>query len=132
MRISIDIKWRLAITVLLVCVLFSGSLAAQAVLKVSDAKKSFGFVKQGKEVKIEYEVKNTGIEPLVISDIKIECSCTKADFPKEPILPQQTRTIVLMIDTKTMQDRQDRTVEIISNNKEGSVFLRYKGVVLRN
>jgi hypothetical protein len=111
--------------------LLSAQLKAQSLLNVSDTKKSFGFVKQGKEVKIEYDIKNTGTEPLIITDVKIECSCTKAEFPKEPVLPGQSKKIILTVDTKTMQDRQDRTVEVISNSKDGSVFLRYKGVVLR-
>jgi hypothetical protein len=102
------------------------------VLKVSDSKKSFGFVKQGKEIRIDYEIKNTGLEPLIINEIKIECSCTKAEFPKEPILSGKTGKITLVVDTKTMEGRQDRIVEVISNNKNGNVSLRYKGVVLMN
>ena len=102
------------------------------ILKVSDSKKSFGFVKQGKEVRLEYEFKNMGLEPLIINDIKIECSCTKAEFTKEPVISGKTGKITLIVDTKTMEGRQDRIVEVISNNKNGNVSLRYKGVVLTN
>ncbi len=122
-----------------VLVLFSFHLFSQETakatapnLKVSDSKKSFGFVKQGKEIRIDYEFKNEGLEPLVINEIKIECSCTKAEFPKEPILSGKTGKITLIVDTKTMEGRQDRIVEVISNNKNGNVSLRYKGVVLMN
>lgn len=108
------------------------SVTSTPILKVSDSKKSFGFVKQGKEVRIEYEFKNMGSEPLIINEIKIECSCTKAEFPKEPIIGGKIGKITLIVDTKTMEGRQDRIVEVISNNKNGNVSLRYKGVVLMN
>ncbi|MDI9339734.1 MAG: DUF1573 domain-containing protein [Sediminibacterium sp.] len=119
---------------LLFAVLFSGYLSAQvtgAFLKVADTKKSFGFVKQGKEVRVDFEFKNTGQAPLLINEVKVECSCTKAEYPKEPLAPGKEGKITLVVDTKTMQDRQDRIAEVISNASNGTVRLRYKGVVLR-
>ena len=104
---------------------------AQANLKVADAKKSFGFVKKGEVVKIMYTFTNTGNQPLVITDAKAECSCTSIDFPKQPITPGQTNTITVSFDTKSVYDRQDRTVEIVSNAKNGVQKIRFKGVVLK-
>lgn len=104
---------------------------AQANLKVADAKKSFGFVKKGEVVKIMYTFTNTGNQPLVITDTKAECSCTSIDFPKQPITPGQTNTITVSFDTKSVYDRQDRTVEIVSNAKNGVQKIRFKGVVLK-
>lgn len=118
----------------LLSVLFSGCLTAQetgAFLKVADTKKNFGFVKQGKEVRVDFEFKNTGQAPLLINEVKVECSCTKAEYPKEPLAPGKEGKITLVVDTKTMQDRQDRIAEVISNASNGMVRLRYKGVVLR-
>ena len=104
---------------------------AQANLKVADAKKNFGFVKKGEVVKITYTITNIGNQPLLITDAKVECSCTTVDFPKQPIIPNQTVTITVSFDTKSVYDRQDRTVEIISNAENGSQKIRFKGVVLK-
>jgi hypothetical protein len=104
---------------------------AQAHLKVTDAKKNFGFVKKGEVVKISYTFTNTGNQPLIITDAKVECSCTTVDFPRQPITPNQTSTITVSFDTKSVYDRQDRTVEIISNAKNSSQKIRFKGVVLK-
>jgi hypothetical protein len=104
---------------------------AQATLKVTDAKKNFGFVKKGEVVKITYTITNTGNQPLLITDAKVECSCTTVDFPKQPITPNQTSTITVNFDTKSVYDRQDRTVEIISNAKNSIQKIRFKGVVLK-
>lgn len=110
---------------------FAPNLAAQAILKFSDPKKNFGFVKQGKIVELEFEFTNTGNQPLIISDYKVECSCTSATFPSSPILPKQKGIVLVKFDTKTVYDRQDRIVEIISNASNSSERIRFKGIVLK-
>ncbi len=104
---------------------------AQAIIKFSDTKKNFGFVKQDKVVEMAFEFVNQGDQPLIISDYKVECACTSVDFPKSPILPKQKGTIMVKFDTKTVYDRQDRVVEIISNAKNNPERIRFKGVVLK-
>lgn len=105
------------------------TIHAQANLSFNDTKKSFGFVKKGEVVKLEFDFTNTGNEPLLITDAKVECSCTTVDFPKQPIAPNQTAKVIVNFDTKSVYDRQDRVVEIISNAKNSHQKIRYKGVV---
>jgi hypothetical protein len=104
---------------------------AQPNLKFSHIKKNFGFVKKGEVVKIEFELTNTGDQPLLISAANVECSCTTVEFPKQPVMPSQTAKIIVSFDTKSVYDRQDRMVEIISNAKNPQQKIRFKGVVLK-
>lgn len=104
---------------------------AQPQLKFKDLKKSFGFVKKGEVVTIEFDVTNSGNQPAIITEAKVECSCTTVEYPKQPIAPNQTGTIVVKFDTKSVYDRQDRIVEIISNAKNSNQKIRFKGVVLK-
>lgn len=104
---------------------------AQTQLKFTDTKKSFGFVKKGEIVTMEFDFVNIGNQPAIITESKVECSCTTVDFPKQPIAPNQSAKIIVKFDTKTVYDRQDRTVEIISNAKNFNQKLRFKGVVLK-
>lgn len=104
---------------------------SQSNLKFKETKKNFGFVKKGELITISYPFTNVGNQPLLITDAKVECSCTSVDFPKQPISPNQTNTITVYFDTKSVYDRQDRTVEIISNAKNGIQKIRFKGVVLK-
>ncbi len=104
---------------------------AQPRLQVADAKKSFGFVTKGELVKLDYDITNSGNEPLIISGIEISCSCTTVDFPKQPLLPGQGAKITVKFDTAPTYDRQDRVVYINSNDPKGPVKLRYKGFVKR-
>ncbi len=115
------------------CLFLIISLAnfSQSILKVKETKKNFGFVKKGEVVKIEYAFTNIGTGPLIITDTKVECSCTTVNFPKQPTLPNQSNTITVSFDTKSVYDRQDRTVEIISNAKNSIQKIRFKGVVLK-
>lgn len=105
---------------------------AQAFLKIEDNKKNFGFVKKGEVVTLEFLFENTGNQPLIISDIKVECSCTSVEYPKQPIAPGQKDKIIVKFDTKSTYDRQDRALEIISNSKNNPQKIRFKGVVLKS
>jgi hypothetical protein len=109
-------------------VLYAASLA-QPQLIVTDAKKNFGFVKRGVLVKNEFEITNTGNQPLIISAADVECSCTTVDFPATPILPGQKVKVVANFNTASVYGRQDRIVTLRSNDPKGETKLRFKGIV---
>lgn len=104
---------------------------AQARIKFKETKKSFGFVKKGELVKVEYIFINSGDQDLQIYEAKAECSCTTVDFPKYAVKPNQSDTVRVYFDTKSVYDRQDRIVQLISNAKNASQNIRFKGVVLK-
>ena len=99
---------------------------------MKDPKYNFGFVKQGAIIKIEYEFVNSGVDTLHISNIEVACGCTVADFPHYPIKPGDSGTILITFNTKEKFDRQDRTVDVISNAVNSPTKLRFKGVILEN
>lgn len=109
--------------------LFCTKSFSQAQIKVTDAKKNFGFVQRGTLVKNEFEITNTGNAPLIINDAEVSCSCTTVEFPKQPILPNQTVTVNVNFNTTSVYGRQDRVVIIHSNAQNGDAKLRYKGTV---
>ena len=114
------------------CLFFISLISyAQPQLKFTDTRKSFGFLKKGEVVTIEFDFTNTGNQPAIITDAKVECSCTTVEFPKQPIAPNQSAKIIVKFDTKSVYDRQDRIVEIISNAKNSTQKIRFKGVVLK-
>lgn len=105
---------------------------AQAIVKVDDAKQSFGTVKKGDMVELSYTLTNIGNEPLLIQKYEVQCSCTSVEFDTKPIVPGRSTIVKVKFDTKTVYERQDRIVYLISNNKNGDVKLRFKGFVKRN
>ncbi len=113
-----------------ICLLISCfTLHAQPRIQVTESKKNFGSVKRGEVIKNEFEITNIGNQPLIITDVEISCSCTSVDFPKEPILPNEKKKVLVNFNTATVYGRQDRVVLLNTNDPSGSVKLRYKGIV---
>ena len=119
----------IALCTVLCFFIFNDSFSQE--IKFKTKKYNFGFVTEGEIVTMEFEFENTGTEPLVISDYKVECGCTVMEKPLGPILPHQKSILKITFDTHQKYDRQDRTVEVISNAKNTPVILRFKGVVLK-
>src|SRR5574344_414608 len=47
----------------------------------------FGQINQGDNGLCEFVFKNTGKEPLIITNVRSSCGCTVPEKPNEPILP---------------------------------------------
>src|SRR4051812_3205948 len=75
------------------------TLQAQPRAEVNDAKKNFGFVKRGTIVKNDYVITNKGNTPLIFTEAEIACSCTSAEYSKQPILPGQQSTVTIVFNT---------------------------------
>ncbi len=88
----------------------------------------YGTIKQGADGTCEFKFKNTGKEPLIISNAKGSCGCTVPTWPKEPIMKGQTGVIKVHYDTKRV-GAFTKTVTLNSNAKTDPKILTIKGVV---
>ena len=88
----------------------------------------YGTIKQGADGNCEFKFKNTGKEPLIISNAKGSCGCTVPTYPKEPIMKGQTGVIKVHYDTKRV-GAFTKTVTLNSNAKTDTKTLTIKGVV---
>jgi len=90
----------------------------------------YGTIKNGADGTCSFDFKNTGNQPLIISNAKGSCGCTVPSWPKEPINPGQTATITVKYDTKRT-GAINKSVTITSNAvNEPTKVLRIKGNVL--
>jgi hypothetical protein len=90
----------------------------------------YGTIKNGADGTCTFDFKNTGNQPLIISNAKGSCGCTVPSWPKEPINPGQTATISVKYDTKRT-GAINKSVTITSNAvNEPTKVLRIKGNVL--
>lgn len=85
----------------------------------------FPETKEGVLLKHDFVITNTGDIPLIISDYKVACSCTKAILPKQPIPPNESFPLTVTFDSKGKYYYQDRTVEFTTNAKKKMV-VRFK------
>ncbi len=90
----------------------------------------FGSVKAGERVRHAFKFKNTGSEPLIISNAKGSCGCTVPSWPREPIPPGGEGEIVVEFDSKGKRGKQNRKVTITANTEPPQTFLYVKGEVI--
>ena len=90
----------------------------------------YGKIKQNSDGTHEFEFKNTGKGPLIITNVKSSCGCTVPTYPKEPIKKGKTERIHVKYDTKRVGTFR-KTITVYSNAKNSPVILRIKGEVSR-
>jgi len=79
----------------------------------------FGEVDASKDGGVRvFKFKNTGSEPLMITNAQGSCGCTTPDWPKEPIRPGGTGEIKIKYDI-TRKGAINKTVSITTNEVEG-------------
>jgi len=83
----------------------------------------------GDVLNFTYKFKNTGSKPLIISDIKVACTCTKPAWPKYPIMPGKSDSITVEFNTKTVWGWQEKELRIYSNASDGYTSVYFKGTV---
>jgi len=70
-----------------------GTSAPDEVLKLKETEHDFGQIPQGKPVYYNFEIINTGKEPLKLDDVHASCGCTTPEWSHEPIAPGATAII---------------------------------------
>ena len=77
----------------------------------------------------EFVFKNTGNEPLILSQPKSSCGCTVPEWPKKPILPGETDVIKVTYKNTDRPGSFSKYVTIFSNaktNKEVKLYIKGK------
>lgn len=121
---------------LLIILIFLSSaagLSQSAELHFEESVHKFPKTYEGVVIEHDFKVTNTGQTPLILSDYKVACTCTKATLPKGPIAPGETAIIKVSFDTNGKYYFQDRTIQITANTKKQIHQLRFKvNVIPRN
>lgn len=87
----------------------------------------FGTVQEGGDIEFEFEFKNTGKEPIIISSVTASCGCTGASGSKDPILPGKKSNIKAVYHTQGRVGQFNKAITVVSN--AGAKVLTIKGVV---
>ena len=91
-----------------------------------------GKVMLGEEVEANFTIKNTGNYPLIIAEVKGECSCTVAEFPEEPIEPGETGKISATVRTDNAAEGMlSKGVRIIANTEPSLTKLTINAEIIR-
>lgn len=88
----------------------------------------FGIVPQGTPASYTFYLKNTGKEPLIITNAQASCGCTTPDWTKEPIKPGQKGFVKATYNAASVGPF-NKSITVTSNAKRGNVTLYIKGEV---
>lgn len=84
---------------------------------------------EGPVLEHTYTVTNQGDAPLIITEYKVACPCTKVVLP-DTIAPGASAAITLTFDTKGKYYQQDRKIILFTNSKKPIQELRFKVYVI--
>jgi hypothetical protein len=124
------------ISIIIVLILITAFAAqAQDVKKASGPEITFnnlvhdyGTITQGANGDCAFKFKNSGNEPLIISDVRKSCGCTTPTWSKEPILPGQSGSVNVGYNTNIV-GTFSKTITVLSNANNATVTLTIKGTV---
>ena len=100
---------------------------ADITMKFKTEEHSFGNVPEGPSVSYDFEFKNTGKEPIILSNVQASCGCTTPTWPKEPIAPGKTAKITATYSTQGRPGQINKTITVTSN--VGTKVLKISGMV---
>ncbi|MBK7762291.1 MAG: DUF1573 domain-containing protein [Bacteroidetes bacterium] len=101
--------------------------SAETTLKFKEEEHNFGTIPEGPSVSYDFEFKNTGKEPIVLSNVQASCGCTTPTWPKEPIAPGQSSKITATYSTQGRPGQINKTITVTSN--VGTKVLKITGMV---
>lgn len=105
-----------------------GNKTEMEVQSVVDA----GKVLLGEVVHAKFNIKNIGEYPLILAEVKGSCTCTVADYPKDPIAPGESATITADVKTdRAMPGTLTKDVRIVANTEPSITSVMIKANVVR-
>ncbi len=113
---------------LLLTLLMNSAIAFGQLAEFSFSEKVHKFqeVKAGAQLEHVFEFENTGNEPLIITKYDVDCTCTKAEYSKEPIMPGAKSNIKISFDTTGKMGWQYRKIELNANTKKNPSIIEIR------
>ena len=92
---------------------------------------NFNKIEEGPEYKHEFQFKNTGDQPLIISNVVSPCGCTTPNWTKEPVMPGKTGIITAVYNSAGRIGSFDKTLTVQTNlGAQGDQYLNIRGEVV--
>jgi len=89
----------------------------------------YGTIYKGGDGNCEFEFKNTGVEPLILSNCQSSCGCTVPDWPKEPILKGKSAVVKVKYATERLGPI-NKTITVTCNASNSPIVLKITGTVI--
>jgi hypothetical protein len=97
------------------------------VLQLKEAEHDFAKIPQGKPVYYNFQIVNTGTQPLKLDDVHASCGCTTPEWSREPIAPGAVAQIRVGYNAAA-EGSFEKMISITYNSNQ-SKQLKIKGTV---
>ncbi|MBP1644609.1 MAG: hypothetical protein H6Q16_184 [Bacteroidetes bacterium] len=77
---------------------------------------NYGVIFAGDDGEVDFNFKNEGKSPLIISNVVSSCGCTIVKWSKDPVMPNQTGTIKVAYNTNIIGDIK-RSITVSTNDQ---------------
>ncbi|MBA3827402.1 MAG: DUF1573 domain-containing protein [Taibaiella sp.] len=109
----------------------TAAMKAKPTMDFKDTLHDFGSIHEGETVEYDFEYKNNGKNPLVITSAAGSCGCTIADYAHEPVAPGKGGLMKVKFNSASKPGHQEKTVTIITNSNKGTQMLFIKAEVIK-
>ena len=99
-------------------------------VQLIDSVYEFGKVAEGEIVEFSYRFKNTGTNPLVVTNVSASCGCTVPEKPEAPVKPGEVGFIKVKFNSANHPGEAHKTVTVTSNANPPFTELLLKGEVI--
>ena len=104
---------------------------AQGVITFETTTHEFGDVKEtGGPISYDFKFKNTGDQPIIISNVQASCGCTTPDWTKTPVAPGQSGSIKAQYNPLGRPGAFNKSMTVTSNSIEATTVVFIKGNVV--
>ena len=110
----------------------SSSATAQGVFQFEVESFDFGTVEEGDKAEKTFTFKNTGNQPIILSNVRASCGCTTPNWTREPVMPGQTGKIEVSYNSAGRPGAFNKTITITSNATEANKVLTIRGNVVND
>ncbi|MCX6231821.1 MAG: DUF1573 domain-containing protein [Bacteroidetes bacterium] len=97
-------------------------------IQFSKTTHDYGKIIQGADGNCEFKFKNTGKEPLILSNVVSSCGCTIPSWSRDPIMPGKEGSIKVKYDTNRI-GIISKQITVMSNAKTDRVVLQIAGTI---
>jgi len=99
------------------------------VIKFESEVHDYGKVPVNSDGACQFKFKNTGKEPLILTNVKASCGCTVPSWPKDPIAPGANAIIDVKYNSMNRAHTINKSITVFSNASDSIVVLRIQGEV---
>ena len=96
-----------------------------------DSVVNFGTIQKGETIKVAFRFRNTGLHPLLITNVRAGCGCTVPEYTQQPVAPGAEGVVTGSFDSNKAQAGEVRKSIFVTANtgQKSSHTLIFTGLV---